>query len=223
MIYSCFLAPSSVTEQIRVLPHGGKERAANRIAWAVLEQYGGRKDCVVKIRGYRVSLLEIEMTLLEYPHLKEAAVTIWENAAREQSLVAYFVVGSGRTPTVSQLSSFLRARLPDYMIPSRFMFLERLPQINGKVDRHALPPPEAIRPSLDQAYSAATKPIETHLVRLWEEVLGIHPIGIHDNFFDLGGHSLAATRIVARLFQRFQLEIPLQALFESPTVAAMAV
>jgi amino acid adenylation domain-containing protein len=182
----------------------------------------GRKDDLVKIRGYRVSILEIEMTLLEYPHLREAAVAIWENEMQDPFLAAYVVAKSERTPSPNELLDFLRERFPDYMIPSSFMFLERLPQTNGKVDRHALPRPEQVRPNLDQAYAAATEPIERQLVAIWEEILIVHPIGIHDNFFDLGGHSLAASRVISRVIETFGLELPLKALFASPTVAEMA-
>ena len=108
------------------------------------------------------------------------------------------------------------------MLPSAFVFLEDLPHANGKVDRRSLPRPERVRPNLDQPYAPPASGIEQHLVQIWEESLDLRPIGIHDNFFDLGGHSLAATRVVSRVIKTFQLELPLQSLFQSPTVAEMA-
>jgi len=182
----------------------------------------GRKDHLVKIRGYRVSILEIETTLLENQRLKEVAVTVWDREAGDRYLAAYLVAAAKQAPTMTELLTFLRARLPDYMIPTTFLFLKSLPQTNGKVDRQALPCPDGIRPNLDQAYTAPTSAIETNLVRAWEEVLGVHPVGIHDDFLDLGGNSLTASRLISRLVKTLRLELPIKALFESPTVAEMA-
>jgi acyl carrier protein len=109
------------------------------------------------------------------------------------------------------------------MIPPVFVKLEKIPlTLNGKVDRNALPMPDNSRPELDGAFVAPRSHTERRLAEIWAEVLDLDSVGVYDNFFDLGGHSLAATRVVARVYQRFQLEIPLQALFESPTVAEMA-
>jgi acyl carrier protein len=108
------------------------------------------------------------------------------------------------------------------MVPPAFVFLDSLPQVNGKVDRRSLPRPEPVRPALDQPYTPAATAIERQLVQIWKEVLNFHPVGVHDNFFDLGGHSLAATRVVSQVIKQFQLELPLQSLFATPTVAKMA-
>ena len=108
------------------------------------------------------------------------------------------------------------------MIPSAIMFLDSLPLTNGKLDRKALPRPDDKRPTLSTPFVLPQNEVEKSLVEIWEEVLDVRPIGIHDNFFDLGGHSLTATRVVSRLVNQFQLEIPLQSLFELPTVADMA-
>ena len=102
------------------------------------------------------------------------------------------------------------------------MFSDSLPITNGKLDRKALPEPDGKRPVLSTAYVLPTNEIETALVSIWEKILDVRPIGISDNFFDLGGHSLSATRVVSRIFTRYQLEIPLQSLFQSPTIAEMA-
>ncbi len=182
----------------------------------------GRKDSLIKVRGYRISITEVEMALLELPQVKEASVVAWDSETGEKYLAAYIVSRSESSPTVSELRGLLRIKLPDYMLPSAFVFLDSLPQTNGKVNRLALPRPERVRPNLDQPYAAATYETEQQLVQVWEDILDFRPIGIHDNFFDLGGHSLAATRIVSQVIKKFQVEVPLQSLFQAPTVAEMA-
>jgi acyl carrier protein len=117
---------------------------------------------------------------------------------------------------------FLRDKLPGYMVPSTFMFLDSLPVTNGKLDRRALPEPNDKRPELSTAYALPTDEIEKTLASIWEKVLDVRPVGIHDNFFDLGGHSLSATQVISQVIKQFQLELPLQSLFQSPTVAKMA-
>jgi amino acid adenylation domain-containing protein len=181
----------------------------------------GRKDFMVKIRGYRVSFDEIEGVLLEHPAVKEAAVVDWDDNRGEKWLAAYVACRAEKTPSVSELIRFLRAKLPRYMVPASFVFLESLPQVNGKVDRRSLPRPEPVRPNLDQPYAPPATAIEKELVQIWEEVLNLRPVGIHDDFFELGGHSLAATRVVFQVIKRFGLELPLKFLFESPTISAM--
>jgi acyl carrier protein len=108
------------------------------------------------------------------------------------------------------------------MIPAAFIFMESLPLANGKLNRRALPKPDRKRPDLNTPYAAPVQEFELKVAKIWEAVLEVRPVGIHDNFFDLGGHSLAATRVVSRVMEQFQLEIPLQALFQTPTVAEMA-
>lgn len=114
-------------------------------------------------------------------------------------------------------------KLPAYMIPSDFVFVESLPLTpNGKVDRRALPAPGNARPELDVTYVVPQSDIEKQLARIWEEVLDVRPIGIHDNFFDLGGHSLLATQVVSRIINSFSTDVPLRDIFEAPTIAALA-
>jgi acyl carrier protein len=121
------------------------------------------------------------------------------------------------------LRVFLKKNLPDYMVPSAFVMLDTIPLTpNGKLDRKALPEPDKLRPQLDTWYAAPTNPTEEQLAEIWSQVLSLDRVGVHDNFFDLGGHSLAATRVVSRVIKQFQLEVPLQSLFQSPTVAEMA-
>jgi acyl-coenzyme A synthetase/AMP-(fatty) acid ligase/acyl carrier protein len=183
----------------------------------------GRKDLMVKIRGYRVELEEVERELLKHPGVEDTALAVRDRKNGEKCLVAYVVSRSQPGPTVDELRGFLRHKLTDYMIPSAFVMLDALPMTpNWKVDRRALPDPDKSRPELDTPFVAPRTPIEEELARLWCQVLSVDQVGIHDNFFDLGGHSLAATRIVSEVIRGFQLEIPLQSLFRSPTVAEMA-
>jgi amino acid adenylation domain-containing protein len=184
----------------------------------------GRKDFQVKIRGYRVEVAEIEAALLALDSVNAAIVQSQADDAGEQHLVAYLVPTKGNTPTVSDLRQAMVQALPVYMVPSAFVFLDTLPLTpNGKVDRTALPGPGGVRPELDTPYAPPGTWVEEELAKIWAEVLALDRVGIHDNFFDLGGHSLAATRVVSQVIKRFRLEIPLRSLFEAPTVAEMAV
>jgi acyl-coenzyme A synthetase/AMP-(fatty) acid ligase/acyl carrier protein len=183
----------------------------------------GRKDSRIKIRGYGVDLVEVEKALLSYRGIEQAIVTTRQNEDGSARLVAYFTSHIQPAPHASELRGFLKTKLPEYMIPSAFLRLEVIPLTpNGKVDRKALPDPARSRPELANAYVPPRTTTEEILVRIWAEVLSLDDVGIHDNFFDLGGHSLAAARVVSRVLKQFQLEIPLQALFESPTVAEMS-
>jgi len=122
-----------------------------------------------------------------------------------------------------ELQDFLRARLLGHMVPSAFVLLDEMPLTpNGKIDRRALPAPEELRPEIEQRYVAPRNEIETALVELWQEVLGVNPIGVRDSFFDLGGHSLKATRLLAKVRQLFRTQLPLSVVFEATTVEALA-
>jgi acyl carrier protein len=178
---------------------------------------------MVKIRGFRVEFGEIESMLLKHPEVRAAGVRAWDLESGEKYTAAYVVPRANTRPPVDELREFLKQTLPDYMIPSAFVFMDDLPLTNGKLDRTALPKPGNERPEMKPPYVFARGEIEQTLVHIWEQVLDVRPIGIHDNFFDLGGHSLAATRVVSLVISQFQLEIPLQSLFQSPTVAEMAV
>jgi non-ribosomal peptide synthetase component F len=183
----------------------------------------GRKDFRVKIRGSGVDIAEVESTLRGHRGIKEAIVVSRQDASGESRLIAYFTCREEPRPSVGELRRFLKAKLADYMIPSTFVCLRALPlATNGKIDRRLLPDPGNSRPELDAPYVAPRTPIEEQLVQIWSEVLLLDRVGIHDNFFDLGGHSLAATRVVSQLLRTFRLEILLQSLFQSPTVAEMA-
>jgi amino acid adenylation domain-containing protein len=186
-------------------------------------EFLGRVDTQVKVRGFRVELGEIEAVLIQHNEVRQAVVTVDQDSSGEGRVLAYVVSSADSTSDQDELRNFLRRRLPDYMIPSAFVFLKTLPLTpNGKVDRTALPAPDALRPELQRNFVAPRNPVETELAGIWGSMLKLDAVGVHDNFFDLGGHSLLATQVVSRMRKAFQLEIPLRALFESPTVAELA-
>jgi amino acid adenylation domain-containing protein len=186
-------------------------------------EFVGRADDLVKIRGFRVELGEVARTIRQHPEIKDAFVVALDSNSGHNRIVAYAVPNPGSHLGAGHIRSYIRTRLPDYMAPARIMLLETLPvSANGKIDRKALPVPGRSRPELDTPFIPATTPIEKALVQIWGEILETDEIGIHDTFLDLGGDSLAATRIVSQVFATFQMEIPLQSLFQSSTVAEMA-
>jgi len=200
----------------------------------------GRKDFQVKIRGYRVEVAEVETALLELDTVKEAVVVGHEDTRGDSSaplpsglslsvedragkrLVAYIIPTGPHAPTVSELRRLLANKLPDYMVPAMFVMLDRMPlTATGKVDRRALPRPEGIRPALETSFVAPRTPIEEQLARIWAEVLGLDRVGVHDNFLELGGDSLLATRVISRVLPQFQVKLPLRDLLEASTVGEM--
>ncbi len=183
----------------------------------------GRIDHQVKIRGFRIELGEVETVLNEYPLVQTCLVVAREEADDDKRLVAYIVARDGEKPDHSELRSFLSARLLEHMIPSAFVVLDQMPLTpNGKINRRALPEPEDSRPEIEQRYVAPCNDVEVALVELWQEVLGINPIGVRDNFFDLGGHSLKATRLLAKVRSIFRTQLPLHVVFEATTVESLA-
>jgi amino acid adenylation domain-containing protein len=187
-------------------------------------EYLGRLDRQVKVRGYRIELGEIEEALARHPAVRETAVLVREDAPDDRRLVAYLSVAADRpVPAGWELRQYLRNSLPEPMVPSAYVVLPALPLTpNGKVDREALPALEGglTRPV---ALSAAPRgPVEEAVASVWSTVLGVERVGAQDGFFDLGGHSLLATQVVSRLRDVFGVEVPLRALFEAPTVAALA-
>jgi amino acid adenylation domain-containing protein len=183
----------------------------------------GRKDFLTKIGGLWTDPAAVERSLMALKNVRAASVSTRENCKGVKSLVAYVVPAKDVPVTVEALRRELRASLADYAIPSKFVFLDALPLTpTGKVDPSALPDPGDLRPDLATRFAPSRTAIEADLEKIWTEVLSLDRIGIHDNFFDLGGHSLAATRVVSRVMKKFQLEMPLQSLFQSPTVAQMA-
>ncbi|GAX43384.1 amino acid adenylation domain-containing protein [Tolypothrix sp. NIES-4075] len=183
----------------------------------------GRKDFQVKIRGFRIEVTEIEMALLSIDAIKEVAVIAREDIPGDKRLVAYIVLNQDSTLTNSELRHYLLPKLPDYMVPSAFVFLDALPLTpNNKLDRLALKAPDASKQDTQASFVAPRNDLERRLTQIWEEVLGMQPIGVTDNFFDLGGHSLAAISLFAQIENKFAKKLPLVTLFQSGTVEALA-
>ena len=189
-------------------------------------EFLGRNDFQVKIRGYRIELEEIEARLVEREGIREAVVIAREDTVGDQRLVAYYTVteasGAGKEGIgAEQLRLHLSSGLPEYMVPAAYVRLEKLPlTANGKVDRKALPEPEA-RPE-SREYQGPRNAIEEIVGGIWREVLALERVGVDENFFELGGHSLLATRVVSRVRDAFDVELRLKTLFEKPTVAGLA-
>jgi amino acid adenylation domain-containing protein len=181
-------------------------------------EFVGRADDQVKVRGFRIELGEVEAALGRVPGVRDCAVVAREGEGGEKSLVAY-VTGA---VTADELRPYLRERLPEYMVPSQFVLLDELPlTANGKVDRKALPAPGAAREA-GADFVAPRTPTEERVADICARVLGVERVGAEDNFFDLGGHSLLATQFISRLREAFSVELPLRALFDTPTVAGIA-
>ena len=201
-----------------VRPGARLYRTGDIVRWldgGVLE-YVGRVDHQVKVRGNRIELGEIEAALSKHPSVRDNVVE-----TRTDAIVAYVVIdGEG---SVADLRNYLKEQLPDYMVPSVFMPLERLPLTsNGKIDRRALPAPSRDSVVRTMEYVAPRDEVEEEVARIWSEVLGVQKVGVNDDFFELGGHSLLATQVVSRIRSAFRIELPLRTLFEETTVGALA-
>ncbi|HEY9856591.1 MAG TPA: amino acid adenylation domain-containing protein [Stenomitos sp.] len=194
-------------DRIRYLPDGNLE-------------FLGRIDRQVKIRGFRVELGEIESTLAKHPSVLDVVVVAREDMPGDKRLVAYIVLGEATD--IAELKGFLKQHLPEYMVPSAFVTLDAMPMTpNGKIDRKALPAPD--QSSLVQRdYVAPRTPIEQALAEIWADVLKVDRVGIHDHFFDLGGHSLLVTQVASRIYEAFGVSLAVRDLFMRPTVAALA-
>jgi amino acid adenylation domain-containing protein len=186
-------------------------------------EYLGRIDHQVKIRGFRIELGEIAAVLAQHAAVREAIAIDRETTSGDKQLVAYLIAAQALMPETQELQAFLQQHLPEYMIPAAFVWLETFPvTANGKLDRQALPNPEPIALELKDSFVAPRTPVEVTLAGIWQEVLGLPQVGVHDNFLALGGHSLLATQVISRSRSSFQVEISLRHLFESPTIAALA-
>ncbi|MBW8873668.1 MAG: amino acid adenylation domain-containing protein [Acidobacteria bacterium] len=207
-------------------PAGGRlYRTGDRARWRgdASLQFLGRLDHQVKIRGFRIELGEVEAVLAQHPAVGEVVVLAREDQPGDKRLVAYLAVRPQvERPAPGELRSFVLERLPDYMVPAAFVFLETFPvTANGKVDRKALPAPARTRTGAERV-SKPRDTLELKMVQDWEEVLNIHPVGVLDNFFELGGNSLIAVRLMARLQKAVGREVPLATLFQSPTISSLA-
>jgi acyl-coenzyme A synthetase/AMP-(fatty) acid ligase/acyl carrier protein len=196
-------------------------------------EFLGRIDHQVKIRGFRIELGEIETALRQHPAVRETVVLARDEVENPKSeiqnlksadkrLVAY-LVSDRQTPGTGELREFLKEKLPDYMVPSAFVMMDNLPLTpNGKIDRKALPAPDQSQRERDVVFTAPRTSVEESISEIWTEFLGVAPISVDDNFFDLGGHSIIATQVISRLHDVFQVALPLRAIFEAPTVSALA-
>lgn len=186
-------------------------------------EFIGRRDFQVKVRGFRVEPGEVEAVLERHPAIRDVAVVAREWSEGDKRLVAYFVPRAGQQPASGELRGFLQGKLPEYMVPASFVMLPAMPLTpNGKVNRKALPAPSA--GDLESTIGGA-KPkdaLELQLTGIWESVLGIRPIGTEQNFFDLGGHSILAVRLMHRIEQALQRKLPITTLLQAPTIAGLA-
>jgi amino acid adenylation domain-containing protein len=183
----------------------------------------GRTDHQVKLRGFRIELGEIEAALKRGPDVQDGVVVVREDTPGDKRLVAYVVLARGRESSLSELRDFLKEKLPEYMIPSAIVRLNDLPLTrHGKVDRQSLPAPESERPELRAAYVAPRTRIEGTIAAIWQEVLRVEKVGVDDNFFDLGGHSLLMVQVHSKLREAFSKDISLIEMFRNPTVGSLA-
>jgi acyl carrier protein len=160
---------------------------------------------------------------LKHREIRQAVVITEAGTTENQRLLAYVVTSGSKPASIDELRNFAGQHLPDYMIPSTFVFLKTLPlTANGKIDRAALPAPDEARPDLERLFVGPRNAVEKELADIWAELLKLDQVGVHDNFFELGGHSLLATQVVSRIRKALNCELPLRSLFESPTIAQLA-
>ena len=187
-------------------------------------EFIGRRDFQVKIRGYRIELGEIETVLAQHSGVQECVVVVRQDAPEQTQLAAYIVIGPGVSLRAAEVRRFLRERLPDYMVPTVFVPVLALPLLpNGKVDRAALPVPDAALTLSDEEERPDTiTVVQQALIDIWRDVIGVDKVGLHDDFFDLGGHSVLVAQVISRVRQVFEVDISMRHLFGAPTVAGLA-
>ncbi|MEO1377529.1 MAG: non-ribosomal peptide synthetase, partial [Cyanobacteria bacterium J06635_10] len=186
-------------------------------------EFLGRIDNQVKIRGFRVELGEIEAFLGKHLNVREAVVVVYQEEADNPQLVAYIVSSTEAVSSISELRSFLKEKLPEHMIPSFFVMLENLPLApSGKVDRKSLPKPDNLRPELETAYVSPRNEIERKVADIWQKILNVEKVGIQDNFFDLGGHSLNVLQVYSKLRELFPENLAMTDLFKYPTISSIS-
>ena len=209
-------------------PTGGKRRIYRTGDWGRFLPDGslkflGRKDFQVKIRGFRIELGEIEAVISKHPDVLNTVTIVREDIPGDKRLIAYIVLQPQGRLTQTELRQLVKQKLPDYMIPSAFVFLEKIPLTpNGKIDRRALPAPDSTGQNTDEDFLSPRDELELQLTKIWEKVLKHKPIGVKDNFFNLGGHSLLGVKLFAQIEKSFQTNLPLSVLFQNPTVEEMA-
>ena len=186
-------------------------------------EFLGRLDSQVKIRGFRIELGGIENTLAQHKNVKEVVVFVWEDKNHDKRLVAYIIPFDEQEIAVSDLRKFLKEKLPDYMIPSLFVKMDKFPLTpNAKIDRKALPQPDTSEIESESRYIAPRDELELKLAEIWHKALGVKNIGINDNFFELGGHSLLAAQVFAQIEKKLGKNLSLATLFEGPTIGQIA-
>jgi amino acid adenylation domain-containing protein len=192
-------------------------------------KFVSRADYQVKIRGQRVEVGEIESIIALYPGVKQTIV-MGRDVSGDQRLVAYIVPKlvsnqeTSQTISIRKLRNHLKEKLPEYMVPATFLILSAFPLTpTGKIDRRALPAPEDVKQELEETFVPPRNELELELAKIWEQVLGVHPIGINNNFFELGGHSLLAIQVIARITQNFQVNLSLRQLFATPTIESLSI
>jgi acyl carrier protein len=175
----------------------------------------------VKLRGHRIDLGEVEFALRRHPSVRETIVALPKEEQGQKRLVAYLIGANGAVPSSEELLSFLKAKLPDYMIPEAFVVLDKFPMTpNGKVNRQALPVPGSATPAENSA--PPRSPIEEKVAEIWREVMKRDQIGREDDFFELGGHSLMAMMVLSRVRKTFNTNLTMRDVFEAPTIAGLA-
>ncbi|MFL5349026.1 MAG: non-ribosomal peptide synthetase, partial [Hyalangium sp.] len=197
-------------------------RTGDRVRWLAHGEleFLGRADAQVKLRGFRIELGEIESLLAQHPSVHEAVTVVREDVPGDSRLVAYLVPNAEQQLSPEALRSFLRERLPEYMVPSSFVALETLPLTpNGKLDRNALPSPDRTSAETQEGFEPPNGEIEQQIASIFAELLNLQQVGRNDSFFELGGHSLLATQAITRIHENFGVELPLREIFETPTVA----
>jgi len=221
------LRPDLTAERYLPDPFGAEPgarmyRSGDRARWRAdgTLDYAGRVDFQVKVRGFRIEPGEVEAALAAHPSVRDAVVVAVGDGAGGKRLVGYALAGEGGAPSRAELRAWLDERLPAYMVPSALVVLDAWPTTaNGKVDRAALPAPDAAG---DDGYEAPRTETEAAVAAVWADVLRLERVGVRDDFFALGGHSLLATQVMSRVRAEFRVELPLRLLFETPTVAALA-
>jgi len=185
-------------------------------------EFVGRIDNQVKIRGFRVELEEIEQAIRIHPMVSDAVVLAEEVDAGDKRLVAYVTSARATTPSISELRELLAEKLPPYMLPSAFLFIEALPLMpNGKIDRKALPRIDQSSRAVDENFEAPRSHLEDSLARIWCELLRVDRVSVHDNFFELGGHSLLGAKLISNLRRQLNVNLNLIDIFQSPTIAKL--
>ena len=203
----------------------GRYRTGDLVRWRAdgTLEFLGRVDQQVKLRGFRIELGEIEAALDAHPDVRASVASVREDVPGDQRLVAYVVPAAPGRVEIESLRRLVKAQLPPFMVPSAFVALDALPvNVNGKLDRAALPAPDGSRPSTGRSYTPPQTPLQETLASVWREVLGVERVGIDDDFFELGGHSLLAVKMLARVHETLGLDFYLGRVFEHPTIRVLA-